>query len=121
MQRATGRHTPICGTPQIRTGNESPVWAVSGDLLLVAIVTVDRPTDKMRRNTSVGGRPPQAKSGDDAQKRVTLIRPETADPPGLSDRQLLEDLRRLHRTDTGKRLHQSRDLGLLRNLVGFRL
>ncbi|PBC47143.1 hypothetical protein CJ177_43195 [Rhodococcus sp. ACPA1] len=38
-------HTPICGTPQIRTGNGSPIWAVSGDLLLVAIVTAGRPSD----------------------------------------------------------------------------
>ncbi|MDT2009477.1 cupin domain-containing protein [Rhodococcus opacus] len=33
------------GTPQIRTVSRSPVWAVCGDLLLVARATVDRPSD----------------------------------------------------------------------------
>ncbi|ABH00793.1 hypothetical protein RHA1_ro11146 (plasmid) [Rhodococcus jostii RHA1] len=39
------RTCQIRGIPQIRTGNESPVWAVGGDLLLVAVVRVDRPSD----------------------------------------------------------------------------
>ncbi|RZL80601.1 MAG: hypothetical protein EOP32_16645 [Rhodococcus sp. (in: high G+C Gram-positive bacteria)] len=38
-------HTPIRGTPQIRTVSRSPVWAGCGDLLLVATATVDRPSD----------------------------------------------------------------------------
>ena len=37
---------PIRGIPQIRTVIRSPVWAVNGDLLLVAVVRVDRPCDR---------------------------------------------------------------------------
>jgi hypothetical protein len=49
-------HLPISGTSQIRTVIRSPVWAVSGDLLLVAIVTVDRPSDKDDLRTPLGTR-----------------------------------------------------------------
>jgi len=45
-EKRAATHLPIRGIPQIRTGIRSPVWAVSGDLLLVAVVRVDRPSDK---------------------------------------------------------------------------
>lgn len=38
------------GTPQIRTVMRSPVWAVRGDLLLVAVVGIDRPSDRDDRD-----------------------------------------------------------------------
>jgi hypothetical protein len=45
-EKQAATHAPIRGIPQIRTGIGSPVWAVSGDLLLVAVVRVDRPSDR---------------------------------------------------------------------------
>ena len=45
-EKQAATHLPIRGIPQIRTGIRSPVWAVSGDLLLVAVVRVDRPSDR---------------------------------------------------------------------------
>jgi len=45
-KRSRPPRLPICGKPQIRTVIRSPVWAVSGDLLLVAVVRVDRSSDR---------------------------------------------------------------------------
>ena len=45
-EKQAATHAPIRGIPQIRTVIGSPVWAVSGDLLLVAVVSVDRPSDR---------------------------------------------------------------------------
>ena len=44
-EKQAATHLPIRGIPQIRTVIRSPVWAVGGDLLLVAVVRVDRPSD----------------------------------------------------------------------------